>query len=695
MKIERVADGLYCASDSSKEWFLSTGHGRPPRIGVCSDDVFFCFNDQGFMEIYSHASESRISSTFVGHSYRRSSKARPLDSWIKSSPANRNLLIFQDSNEPFARKLTVIDITNGQIVAFHDNLPAGSIWDSRVDADGTIITPVRGVYEGDIPTRKPLDQGGEIKIGLMKIHPQKGNTDLEVISAPMWAGFSAPSESGRYWLNSDPTSIPMRTFRTPVQERKFFGKKTEEKVYFGTTIQIWQAFPLKFIRNIAVNWCERTYMPDSGRQGSTAEKRKKMGMGPAHGDVFERLSMLLNDSNLGPLETLSHKTIKSNFQDVWQEVEDCIHPCPINSYAGRYKNKATDFRNFHWVGDEGFYNETSYAHIEGKTSPRLFLSEALNDPKRPPLGQNLKAQNLEYFADGTLRINCYDSQDFVTVDPRQMELDLPIRKIEENEIIARGKLDNKKRDDRTAKAKKFLEKRMTFTVPIETLQSKDCVAAILHLTEQLGDDLATRAFEKQIKVVFKYGSENISETAFFEHVQRECPEATPALKTLIRKHNEVTGDWDHLYSYKTDDREFLGSAAHALGCLDLNSMPEMRLFAERIDPSHQYVFCRETLPAIVETHGMTADVMRLLAWVMMFRSGNAVSPEIVWDKLGLRDALKSKLPLDDAINLFRDVLTSETDSPLEQLVAGDFMGTVFACLNGQNDPWTTQFLKAI
>ena len=695
LTVERVADGVYCASDPSKEWFLSTGKGRPPRFGICNDDVFFCYNDQGFLEIYSHSAQSRISNTFVGHSHRSSGVERPLDSWIKLSPDNRNILIFQNSNEPFARKLTVVDVANGQIVAFHDNLPAGSIWDSRIDPDGSIITSVRGVYQGDIPTRQRLDQGGEIKVGLMKVHPQKGMTDLEVISAPDFGEFSAPSKTGRFWLRADPTTIPMRTFKTPVQKRKLFGKKTEDKTYFGSTVQLWQSFPLKFIRTLTIDWCERSLMPDSGRQGSTARKRENLGLKPAHGDLFERLSALLNSANLGPLETLPHDVIENNFQDVWNEVEDYTYPCPILSYSGRYKNKSTHYRQLQWVEDEGFYTGTSFVHVDGKTSPKLFLADALKDPELPPIGQNLKAQNVSHLPDGTIRINCYDSDDFVTIDPRHLELDMPIRQIKENEIIARGKLDKTPQKDRAEGAKKFLEERMTFTVPLDSLQSKDCIAAITHLTEQLSDDLAARAFEKRIKIVFKHGRKNITEGAFFEHVQKNCSEAVPALRALIRRHNAVTGEWDHLYSDKSDGREFLGAAAHALGCLDPNSMAEMRLFAERIDASHQYDFCRETLPAIIKAHGLTTQVMELLIWVMLFRSGNAVSPEVIWNNFGLGDALKSEMSFDNANALFKEVMASETDNSIEELAAGDFMGSVAERLKKQNDPWTLKFLNAI
>lgn len=695
LSVERVADGLYCASDPAKEWFLSTGKGRPPKVGVCHDDAFFCYNDQGFLEIFSHAAEARISRTFVGHSYRRTYTDSPLENWIELSPDRKNILIFQESEKPFARKLTVFDIAKGQIVAFHDNLPAGSIWDSKVDPDGNIITSVRGVFDGDIPTRKRLDQGGEIKMGLMKIHPQKGITDLEVIPAPDWASFSSPSPTGRYWLNSDPTSLPMRTFERPVEKRKLFGKKVEQKVYFASSIQLWQSFPLKFIRTIKIGWCERSRMSDSGRQGSTASKREALGLPPAQGEMFERLSVLLKDSSLGPLETLSHDVIQNEFQDVWNEVESYVHPCPILNYSGRYKNRSTGFRKFHWIGDTGFYNGTSFVHIDDKMSPELFLAEALEDPKASPWSQTLKAQNLKYLDDGLLRINCYDSDAFVTVDPRQMALDLPLKKIEESDIIRRGILNKIKQEDRSAKAKKFLTERMTLTVPLNSLQPEDCALAISHLTEQLDQDLASRAFEQSIKIVFKQGMKIIGEIPFFEHVLKNCPNAVPNLRALIRKHHAVTGRWDHLYSYNSDGREFLGAAARALGCLDPNSMDEMRLFAERIDPSHQYEFCATTLPAIVKTHGHSIEVMGLLIWVMLFRNGNAVAPEVVWDKFGLRDGLKSQLSFEDAVALFRKVLTSEATGSLDQLAAGDFMGSIVDRLLENGDPWSKKFIQAL
>lgn len=695
LTVVRVADGVYCASDPSKEWFLSTGKGRPPRFGICNDDVFFCYNDQGFLEIYSHSAQSRISNTFVGHSHRSSGVEMPLDSWIKLSPDNRKILIFQNSNEPFARKLTVVDIVKGQIIAFHDHLPAGPILGSRIDPDGCIITSVRGVYQGDVPTRQTLDKGGEIKVGLMKVHPKKGVTALEVIPAPDGDNFSAPSKTGRFWLRGDPTTLPMRTFKGPVQKRKLFGAKTEDKTYFGSTVQLWQSFPLKFIRTLTIDWCERSHMPDSGRQGSTMRKRENLGLKPAQGDMFERLSVLVKSANLGPLETLPYEVIENNFQDVWNEVEDYTYPCPILNYSGRYKNKSTQYRQLQWVGDEGFYNGTSFVHVNGRTSPKLFLAEALKNPELPPIGQNLKAQNVSYLPDGTIRINCYDSDDFLTIDPRHLELDIPIRQIKENEVIARGKLEKAEHKDRAERAKKFLAERMTYNVPLVSLQSQDCIAAISHLTEQLGDDLAARAFKKRIKVIFNHGKNKFTEVAFFEHVQKSCPEAVPALKTLIRKHNTVTGEWDHLYSDKSDGREFLGSAAHALGILDSGSMAEMRLFAERIDASHQYDFCRETLPAIIKAHGLTTQVMELLVWVMLFRSGNAVYPEVIWNDFGLGDALKSEMSFNNANALFKGVMASETDKSIEELAAGDFMGAVAERLKQQNDPWTLKFLNAI
>jgi len=648
LKISYEEECLFSVYNDDTEWFMSPNKKQHPKYGVCGDDIVFFFDRNGLLELCSFKQKRRIHCLSIGPSIQYDGKVASSLFDILQTFDDRFILILQRNGLTRNRILTVVDAVAGKVFARYDKLPDGLLRVVHQLENGSLVIPVNGTFEGDIPTQKTIPEGGELKTGFMEIDPMKGLTKLSVQSAPRGVGrFHSPSPNGRYWLKSNTTSLPFKTFQIPVEKRRLFGKKYHDKTYYGLSVQLWETFPLKFVRNLIVGWYEESNLSDAGCKGSTTQRRKEQGLPPVRGAIFERVANILDAEDLKPLEVLSSDVINSKFTDEQEHIKSGDYPYPSRIYSDFYE--LIDHSKIVWQDDQNFtisgYEFDSIINVEGMKPPQ------------PAALQVLDKSDLNESPDADISIN-----------------------------------DEKAKRQQRAVA--HMKKQSTLTIPMASMSETDCISAIELLTKQLDEDLPFKAYNSEIKIVFKFEKKRINEKTFFDHVYKNGPSAIPALRNLITQYHACTGEWDYIYSSSTNGDEFLGVAARTLGLMDEKSMDVVQLFAERIDPSHQYTFCRKTLPAIIKQQGMTDDVLRLSIWVMLFKSGNSVEPKDVWNKYGVKKALEVR-PVREAVALFNSVKQSETDKKFEELAAGDFLGSMTGALGISDDKWSQAFFSSL
>lgn len=683
-------ENLFCIARGDEEWFMSPGKRRHPKSGVCGDDTVFFFDEDGRLDIYSFAQKRLIHRVKIGQSINYDGK--PDSSFYDSvlfDAARDRIIIVQNDSARRCRMITTVNASTGTVIARQDNLPAGWRHPVCMGDDGRLTLPISGRFEGQNPGKKITQADGnwritgEAKIGLMRVDAINGITDIDMKPFDWKSGdFHSPSPDGRYWLKMDPSCLPVKQVKVARPKAGIFGKKFEEQPVFGLSIQIWEAFPLRYVRSVTVAWL------------FADELSPRLGKVELYADAFKRLANLIESTPADPLRVINQDRVDEEFSDVAAQIKDRTYPNPMQDFLEFCKRLgATNSNRIKWSDPDYFWVETDYSvsgvDIAGEATPRLYMQSALKNSDLPPRFNNLESRIYEPAAGKALNVREYAKAYGYTLEGREHSSDRPFKMLR-GAGLKQFAFAAPNTEERKARARAVIEQRSTFIMPLPSLSERDCIAAIENLTSKFDQELPLRAHENEIKLIFKHGTKRLNGKKFFAHVQNNCPGAVPALRALIAKYHLCTGKWDYIYTVPCDGIEFLSGAALALGMLDVNSMDVLQLFADRIDTEHQYYFCQEVLPAIIKHHGPVPEVLRLAIWVMLFRNGNSIDAKTVWSDFGVRAALKA-MPAAKAHTLFSGVLRSETGAQLDEFAAGDFNGSVGGFLHNPDDAWSTAF----
>jgi hypothetical protein len=194
-------------------------------------------------------------------------------------------------------------------------------------------------------------------VSMMLVDPLKGIIAEESADG---LGLLHPSADGKYWLRPDATSFPSRYV---VQN----GVPTR---YFGLTVQLWEAFPLRFRRRIVVAWLPLNRLPGMANYPHPEST--------PYGKAYDVISTLLETLKLKVTERLARAHFPEFYRtndSLWHAASQCLQVFSASQFRASWEPSGKAF----WV--DLYPGCFVRADIEGRISPQLMLPPSLRQPQ--------------------------------------------------------------------------------------------------------------------------------------------------------------------------------------------------------------------------------------------------------------------------------------------------------------------------
>lgn len=530
-------------------------------------------------------------------------------------------------------KLATVDLASGQIAREAAGLPDHWLGPITVRPDGKLIYQ----HHEESQDKRRLD-------GVTLVDPDTGafEVDLQTTGLDDMAGrcfqeclFRTPSPDGRYWLRPDVNHLPV------------MKPEGANKPLYGVTVQLWEAFPLKFVRRIVVGWVE-------------ADDRAQS---------YHALAEAAAAANLGPLGNIHRSAFPaeiSNSKDDWFAFEFYVRQSLAAKTA--FVDWQPDGQAF-WVRSS---SSVSCVGVDGSISPLLRSERARIHGNHHEWPMDLtvmpgrRARVTYQLMSRKPPVGIYTG----TIEYDGMPSPTPWAA-----YFLPMAQDGFNSDDQAAEAKvaarlaKVRNEGRMLTVPLDDMTEAGCIAAIDALTEQITAGFAQRAIADEIRISFKSKAKTYAEDKFFAEVAAKYPAAAPALRRLIEK---FAADEKNIDIYWSSDRGIgvLAYAVMALGLIDADAFPTIQRYAARIDGEHESFFIQKTVPALFKAHGWTDAAIDFGVYLLIYDG----SPwfydfSTIWKKWGMGKAVMATLtPQQFAARLARQ-FHSEPDA-IQHLAEG-------------------------
>lgn len=577
------------------------------------------------------------------------------------------------------------DLADAEIVARFPELQCSSADLGRVTRDGSLIMQQAIRIEDAAYTRLlGVDaRSQETTDGLIRsVMPTETFSHID---------FFTSSPCGKWWLKPDHTHFPM-------VERQETPDGPVRK-YYGLTIQVWSAFPVKFERRIIVAWLKAEDLPDETRilradalsdfkkqlhaeksqpskpqTGLTARLFGRRGIsdGPTDPDQRYRAILAASAPERDRIYTAISQALHRPGADPEAEfpARDAFGEaaCDDDLWRAITKNFGPLFRDtlskvVGWDGEDVVWfdrlGHLICAGMDGAVSPQIWFERAgLQHMMRPfpnlpgkldvldgrrLLAVRVSTNSIGRAEDGTMPVDGSPAETrFEPVriskctDGRQGPESVPAHYLYDE-------TDRKLIDE-------YRKNRSTIRIPLGGNDKQSRIEAILAYRDLLDASFLERATDSSIDVCFTAGKKLISETEFFLGVKPEDREwAVAPLHDLVATYAELARQHGlTIYQKDQEQGSLLAQAARRLGELDEASLPTLIAYGEGIDGGHEYYFAGDTMPAIVATHGWTDSVTAFVAWVLAFNFYNTYDrPSTIWRNIGLGAALVQR-PAEEA-----------------------------------------------
>ncbi len=550
------------------------------------------------------------------------------------------------------------------------------------------------------------------------------------------------SPDGKYWFRQDHSSLPI--------EKRSAGPGQPERRYYGLTLQMWTAFPLKFEKRIVVAWLKAEELPDATNTMSSIRKRIAEDRPQGDDNTITRLSNIRgkifgrktnevlvqeNTPNLATREmlmsaperdrlwsliALGFKAADHSGNDPFPSREDFGTQVEANDdlWNGISKNLndfydsgfsnirgwQTDGKAF-WMDRSGFL---ICVGIDGHVSPRLWSERMgfktgmvipwVNQPHRIEIGTDRRLTAVMPDVPATAKREGQTTGTMIYEGVNSIDRFEPLMiSIADDgweaglDAIPKSAFD---KDKYTRKVRKIRKDRSTIRIPLTSMECTHRLEAINSLIQIMDRDFPNRACDHQINISFELGGTSISEQEFFDSVaDRDRDWALPALKSLIERFVAVSKfGKETVYSFSDKGECLFGHAVLRLAQLDHSSLPLIQQFGQLMDGGHEYYFPSEIIPALIKAHGWTEEMLDFGFWVILFNFYNTYDdPTRVWRDFGLAKALSGKDPIEIAR---RVVSVYEPEVESERLNWNDLFH-LKKCLGSDITEWDRIFFEAL
>jgi hypothetical protein len=610
-QIEKVSDYLRVTGyPDGSDWLFRP---EPPpseySLGVAGPEHVWCgYPDSGRLQLY-HAPTRRPSATVELGALRKHAPPIP----VTVSRDGRRLFVVHSLETESA--LNVVEIATGEITAVHRGLP----W----------YLPRRPVerLDGRLLLEAP-------RHGLILLDPATGERqDSQVSLGDPAPRFLSASPDGRYWLRFDPTTFPTHDTAPSLVER-LSGKGSAERQY-GLTVQLWEAFPLRFLRRVVVAWLKVEELPDEAHLRTPTGRRAIWDAAAAAAAA-----------NAGPTDPPPARSAYpapfSTDDAAWKRVEANVASLAGNwiRVAGWQPNEAA-----FWVSTNSFL---SCVGVDGTVSPRLYTQRlGLEGGTWLPVAARWKDVIPQ---DGRKARVIYPKGEALFDGAPSREPHRTVAIPTDRDHWRAGNNDWLGPDQKEVfrRISALEDERRTIVVPLAAWTEADCVAAIDALTARVGArEVHNRVRDgNSVRIVFTSpDGERIGESRFFSEVGARFPGTAPAIRGLVERYADVSGPDRTFHFNAEDDTGIFSHAVRALGVLDRSALPTLERYGLLVDAEHEYYFAGTTVPDVIEAHGWTDDVVDFVFWVLVRNYYNTLQDYgVVWREWGLRDAVVRREP---------------------------------------------------
>lgn len=617
LKVERILEYLRVTGyPDGSEWLFLPTRPADRGFGAAGPTHIWTCNSTGLFELFDANTRRRTTLIELGEVSRA-----PPHIPVTASRDGRSLFILQVG--PTETHLKIVDIAAGQVKAAYAGLPP-MMWRAPLErADGRLLLAQRGAH-------------------LILFDPITGaREDSQVPGNAAPPGFIGASPSGRYWLRFDQRSLPVRQDSAGMIGR-LFGKPIDEEPRYGLTVQVWEAFPLRFLHRTVVAWLTVKELPDETHLNRIRDKPAAISSRRVLWDVIAQTTAAAGDRHdaAAPPRSAYPPGVATD-DGAWQVV------------ARNVEALARDWVNVvGWQADESAFwvstnNFLTCVGIDGTISPRLYTERrGLESGTIRPIA--VRPQEVLPLTDRKARViyqngeALFDGTPTATVD-RTVAVSAA-----RDHWQPRGGPDDPEARARSAAYHRVAElkaQRRQIVVPLADWSESEVIRAIDALAGLAAEgEIHRRAVDRYATIVFEIGGVQLHESQFFPEVRSRVPTAAPAIRRLVERFVDASGDRDFLFAGEAGPG-VLAHAVQVLGVLDLSSIPTLERYGRLVDAEHEYFFAGETVPAVLAAHGWTDETVDFVFWVLVRNYYNTLqSYEPVWHSWGLRDAVVHRDP---------------------------------------------------
>jgi len=187
------------------------------------------------------------------------------------------------------------------------------------------------------------------KLGLLLIDPATGQREES------WSdnseerfGFISHSPDGRWWLRLDHTRLPVLDEEIPLWSR-LLGHKPER--YYGVSMQLWEAFPLRFARRLTVGWFPSQEMPDNA---AFSVRSDIADPDVAQRAMWDTIAATLTRADVGPTGEVPRQAFPASYvadESDWRRLKENVQalggPRTGSSIAGWQRDSQAFWFEYH------------------------------------------------------------------------------------------------------------------------------------------------------------------------------------------------------------------------------------------------------------------------------------------------------------------------------------------------------------
>lgn len=328
------------------DWWILLPHGRPEFSYGLAGSAHVWYGERSGRVCILDASSRRQLAIVELEGYARTGV---LTLPVTVSRDGRRLYVIRrlGATDKDQGRVHVIDVAAGAVIAVHGPLPMHLGARPLERPDGRLLLPTP-------------------RQSLVLLDPFSGEWMESVVPGPPGAEnfYSHGSPDGRYWIRFDPAALPIHE-TTPGFFERLRGEKKKAERRYGVTLQIWEAFPLRFVGRTVAAWRAVKELPDETHLAGAKSRPAALPSRRALWDAIAAARAADPPLDQPPPRSAYPAALAAD-DAAWDAVEKNLARLKLWMDVAGWQPDGAAF----WVTTNGFL---SCIGVDGTVSPRLYL----------------------------------------------------------------------------------------------------------------------------------------------------------------------------------------------------------------------------------------------------------------------------------------------------------------------------------